>query len=96
MSIAGRASQSKTLLFYPRNDETVMQIVQGTGRFLFNLSLNIAGAKPRNALTDLLGGGAPNPLIFTMNLPELDHRAFSQGSGAVVMNHADWRSSGGA
>jgi hypothetical protein len=95
MSLAGRTSQSKTVLFYPRNDETVQQIVQGAGNFLFNLSLNIAGAAPRTVLTDLFGGGAPNPLLFTMNLPALDHRAFNQGSGSVMLNHADWRSSGG-
>jgi hypothetical protein len=96
ISLAGRTSQSKTLQFYPRSDETVMQIVQGTGRFLFNLSLNVAGAQPRSMLTDMFGGGAPSPLTFAMNLPALDHRAFTQGSGSVGMNHVDWKSSGGA
>jgi hypothetical protein len=94
MSLAGRSSQSETLLFFPRNDETVMQIVQAPGRFQFNLSLNVAGAKPRNTLTRLFGGGAPVPLSFDMNLPMLDHRAFTQGSGTVMLNHANWRASG--
>jgi hypothetical protein len=96
MSLAGRTSQSKTLLFYPRNDETVMQIVEGPGRFRFTLSLNVAGAKPRSLLTRLFGGGAPAPLGFEMSLPSLDHRAFTQGSGTVMLNNADWRASGNA
>jgi hypothetical protein len=96
MSLAGRTSQSDTLLFYPRNDETVMQIVQDAGRFRFNLSLNVAGARPQSTLTRLLGGGIPAPLTFDMHLPVLDHRSFTQGAGSVMLNHPDWRASGQA
>jgi hypothetical protein len=91
ISLGGRASQSKTLLFYPRHDETVMQIVPAAGRFRFILRINMAGAKLRSVVTNFIGGGAPNPLTFEMELPELDHRAFTQGSGSVVLNQLDWR-----
>jgi len=98
ISLAGRTSlsqsQSQTLLFYPRNDETVMQIIKGPGRFRFSLSLNVAGARSPNILTRLFGGGAPAPLVFDMNLPMLDHRSFTQGSGTVTLNHVDWQASG--
>ena len=94
ISLAGRTSQGKTLLFYPRNDETVMQIVPAAGRFRFVLSINMADAKPQNMVTEVIGGGTPAPLTFTMELPKLDHRAFTQGSGTVVLNHPDWRSTG--
>jgi hypothetical protein len=96
MSLAGRASESETLLFYPRNDETVMQIVENAGRFRFNVTLNVAGAKEETRLTRLLGGGSPAPLTFEMALPMLDHRAFTSGSGSVMLNHPDWRASGTA
>jgi hypothetical protein len=94
MALAGRASQSATLLFYPRNDETVMQIVQEPGQFQFRLVLNVAGARAPTILSRLFGGASPAPLTFEMNLPILDHRAFTQGSGSVALNHVDWRASG--
>ena len=93
MSLAGRSSQSETLLFYPRNDEKVMQIVQGAGRFQLSLSLNVAGAGMPNILTRLWGGAMPAPLNFEMNLPVLDHRAFTQGSGTVMLNQPNWQAS---
>ncbi len=94
MSLAGRASENETLLFYPRSDETVMQIVQEPGRHLFRLTLNVAEARTPDMLTRVLGGRAPGPLEFEMNLPMLDHRAFTQGSGTVVLHHPDWQASG--
>lgn len=96
MSLAGRASLSKTLLFYPRKDQTVMQIVPSAGRFRFMLSINMAGAGPalHPLLAGVIGGGAPAPLAFQMDLPELDHRSFTSGSGTVTLNHSDWRPSG--
>jgi hypothetical protein len=95
ISLAGRASQSRTLLFYPRKDQTVMQIVPSAGRFCFVLSINVAGAtKLHPMLAGVIGGGVPAPLTFQMDLPELDHRSFTSGSGTVTLNHSDWRPSG--
>jgi hypothetical protein len=36
---------------------------------------------------------APSPLRFEMVLPELDHRAFTSGSGTVALHQKDWQSS---
>jgi hypothetical protein len=95
MSLAGRTSQSRTLLFYPRKDQTVMQIVPSAGRFRFVLTINMADATMLHPVVDqYLGGGAPAPLTFQMDLPDLDHRAFTSGSGTVTLNNADWRSTG--
>lgn len=96
ISLAGRASVSKTLLFYPRKDQTVMQIIPAAGRFRFMLSITMAGATPvlHPLLSQVIGGAAPAPLAFQMELPELDHRAFTSGSGTVALNHYDWRPTG--
>jgi hypothetical protein len=93
ISLAGRTSHSETLLFYPRSEETVMQIIQDIGRFQFSLGMSVAIVRGPSILTRLLGDGIPPPLNFPMDLPILDHRAFTQGSGTVMLNHPDWRAS---
>src|SRR5215510_1605063 len=40
--LPGRTSHTETILFYARNDEKVMQIVQAAGRFAFKLTLDAA------------------------------------------------------
>jgi hypothetical protein len=94
IALAGRTSQSAILLFYPRTDEKVMQIVHEPGHLLFALTLNVAGARPPTVWTRLLGGGAPEPLEFKMDLPMLDHRSFTQGAGSVALNQPEWRATG--
>ena len=72
-----------------------MQIIPSAGRFRFVLSINMAGAAPMHPLlAQVVGGGAPAPVNFQMDLHDLDHRAFTSGSGTVTLNHADWRPSG--
>lgn len=100
IALAGRSSQSAILLFYPRTDETVMQIVQEPGLLEFALTLKVAGAGPPTRLmritrlARLVGGGPPAPLEFKMDLPMLDHRSFTQGAGSVALNQPDWRAIG--
>lgn len=93
MALAGRTSQSSILLFYPRTDEKVMQIVQEPGLLQFTLTLNVAGARAPTFLTRLIGGAAPAPLEFKMDLPMLDHRSFTQGAGSIALNQPEWRAS---
>ena len=92
--LAGRASQTDTIIFHPRHDETVMQIVQTTGKFRFTLTLDTAPSE-QFGLLDGLWRAPPKPLTFEMVLPVLDHRAFTSGSGTLALNHVDWRSSMG-
>src|SRR5262245_2400716 len=40
--LAGRSSHTDTVVFHPHNDETVMQIIQATGRYEFTLAPDVA------------------------------------------------------
>jgi hypothetical protein len=35
----------------------------------------------------------PEPVSFEMVLPNLDHRAFTSGSGTVALHQKNWQSS---
>ena len=90
--LPGRTSHTETILFYARTDEKVMQIVQAAGRFQFTLTLDTALSEDFGFL-DRLWRKPPEPLRFEMLLPELDHRAFTSGSGTVALHQKDWQSS---
>jgi hypothetical protein len=78
ISLAGRASHSAVVLFYAREDSTVMQIVEEPGRYRFALSMLTAQRQEVKALD------------FEMKLPFLDHRGFTTGSGSLPMHHPEW------
>jgi hypothetical protein len=90
--LAGHSSHTETIIFHARHDETVMQIVQATGRFRFTLTLD-AALSEQFGLLDRLWREPPKPLSFEMALPMLDHRAFTSGSGTLALNQVDWQSS---
>jgi hypothetical protein len=92
ISIPGRTSHTDTVQFYARTDETVMQIVQDAGRFQFTLALD-APTSEDFGIADRLLKKATQPLTFEMDLPELDHRAFTSGSGTVALHQKEWQSS---
>jgi hypothetical protein len=81
LALTGKNSTAVTVLFYARTDSTVMQIVEGTGRYRFAITPVIAGRK------------AQKPMFFEMDLPYIDHRAFTTGSGTLALHHPDWKSS---
>jgi hypothetical protein len=90
--LLGRTSHTEVILFHARNDEKVMQIVQAAGRFEFALTLDTALSEDFGFF-DRLWRKPPDPLRFEMLLPELDHRAFTSGSGTVALHQKDWQSS---
>jgi hypothetical protein len=92
--LAGHSSHTETIIFHARHDETVMQIVQATGRFRFTLALDATLSEQLGPL-DRLWREPPKPLSFEMDLPVLDHRAFTSGSGTLALNQVDWQSSMG-
>jgi hypothetical protein len=84
-SLAGRASHSATILFYAREDSRILQIAEAPGQYQFALSL----------LTAHRSKGKAKPLEFKMNLPYMDHRAFTSGAGTLPLHQPEWRSAGG-
>jgi len=90
--LPGRSSHTDTIIFHARTEETVQQIVQAAGRFQFTLTLDVALSEDFGVI-DRFWHKAPTPLRFEMVLPELDHRAFTSGSGTVALHQKDWQSS---
>jgi hypothetical protein len=80
-SLAGRTSQSATILFYAREDSRVRQIAEGPGHYQFALSLQTARR----------GKNKSKPLEFEMNLPYMDHRAFTGGAGTLPLYQPEWQ-----
>jgi hypothetical protein len=80
-SLAGRTSQSATVLFYAREDSRIRQIAEGPGQYQFALSL----------LTAHRGKNKARPLEFEMNLPHMDHRAFTGGAGTLPLHQPEWQ-----
>src|SRR5262245_21094678 len=68
--LAGGTTRTETIIFHPRHDEKVMQIVQATGRFRFTLTLDTAPGE-QSGMLDRLWRAAPKPLTFEMELPVL-------------------------
>jgi uncharacterized protein affecting Mg2+/Co2+ transport len=92
MSMPGRSSQSDTVLFYPRHDEKVMQLVSAAGAYKFTLKVNLAEVSDFG-LVDRWWRREPEPVTFEMTLPVLDHRAFN--TGTLAMHQKDWKTSVG-
>jgi Alpha-2-macroglobulin family len=92
LSLAGRTSRGKTVLFFAREDEKVMQIVERTGDYAFELKLETVLARDNGILARLFER-RPKPIKFQLNLPVLDHRAFTAGSGTLRLNQHDYRTS---
>jgi hypothetical protein len=90
--VPGRTSYSETVTFYARTDETVMQIVQAAGRFQFTITLDVAPSENFGPI-ERYWRHIPEPLGFEMELPELDHRAFTGGGGTIALHHKAWQSS---
>src|SRR5262249_12824502 len=84
-SLAGRTSQSATVLFYAREDSRIRQIAEEPGLYQFALSL----------LTTHRSKSKSKPLEFEMNLPYMDHRAFTSGSGTLPLHQPEWQSAAG-
>jgi hypothetical protein len=90
--LAGRTSQTETILFHARRDEPVMQIIDKEGSYEFMLAL-------QTTLEESLGffgrlrQKPPKPLFFEMVLPVLDHRAFTSGSGTLPLHHKNFQTS---
>ncbi len=82
LSLTGRASQSAAILFYAREDSQVLQVAEGPGRYEFAMSLLMALRDGRSRRSQ--------PVVFEMNLPYMDHRAFTAGSGTLPLHHPEW------
>jgi hypothetical protein len=74
---------------YARNDARVRQIIEGPG--LYNFAMSLLTAR-REGYT-FFGGVKSRNLTFEMNLPYMDHRAFTSGGGTLPLHHPHWQPS---
>jgi hypothetical protein len=87
-SLAGKSSTSQNILFYPRDDEKVMQITdQQGGTFRFVLTVDTAWPEDLGPL-DALWSPKPKPLEFVMTMGEMDHRTFDVAT--QTLHSKDW------
>jgi hypothetical protein len=84
-SLAGRSSHSATVLFYAREDSRIRQVAEAPGRYEFSLSLLTAQRSKKKS----------QPLQFEMDLPYMDHRAFTGGAGTLPLHQPEWQSAAG-
>jgi len=91
ISLSGKASTSESVLFYARPDEKVEQVANEKGLYHFKLILNTAFPEDLGFL-DRVWLSHPEPINFEMEMPEIDHRVFTQGT--LPLHAPDWRIEG--
>jgi hypothetical protein len=83
LSLPGRTSYSETILFFAREDSRIQQLLEAPG--LYDFAIRLITTSPG-------GRKAPPALTFDMNLPYMDHRAFTSGAGTLPLYRPDWQS----
>ena len=90
VSIAGRASASETIRFYPQGNPKP-HIVQDAGTFRFTLKLATAATPPQSFLDKLFKHGDPEPIIFARTLPWFSSQSLSFRRATIPMHAEDWK-----
>jgi len=88
--LAGRSSHTETIVFHARRDEPVMQIIDKEGNYQFMLAIQTT-LNEGFGLLNRLRQKPTRPVLFEMTLPLLDHRAFTSGSGTLLLHHKNWQ-----
>ena len=93
VSLTGKSSSSDTVLFYSRDDDKEDRIAdQKKGTYKFKLLLNAAQPEDLGIL-DRIFISRPETVLFEMEMPEVDHRAFDNG-GTLELHALNWRGVG--
>ena len=90
ISIAGRASASETIRFYPQGN-TLPHVIQDAGTFRFTLRIATAVAPPATILDQVFKHGDPPPLVFTRILPWFSSQTLGFRRGTIAMHAEDWK-----
>jgi hypothetical protein len=91
LALPGKSSLSDSLLFYPPREEKVLQIAdQKGGSYQFRLSMRTAVPEDLG-LIDRLWTRPPEPVVFEMEMPEIDFRTFEEST--QPLNSKDYRPS---
>jgi hypothetical protein len=90
IAIAGRASTSQTIRFYPQGNP-LPHVVQDAGEFRFTLKLATAAPPPSSFVDRLFKHGDPDPIVFSRTLPWFSQQQLGFRRAAISMNAKDWK-----
>jgi hypothetical protein len=90
ISIAGRASTSETIRFYPQGDSRP-HIISDKGIVQFTLKLTTAAAPATSLIDRWFKQGDPAPLEFSRNLPWYSQQQLGFRRVSISMHAADWK-----
>lgn len=91
MSIAGRASASETIRFYPQGN-SLPHLLQDAGTFRFTLKVATAAAPSSSFIDRLFKHGDPDPISFTRTLPWFSAQQLGFRRVGISMHAQDWKS----
>jgi hypothetical protein len=89
LSIAGRATFTETVRFYPVG-YALPKLASEGGDYRFTLKLNTAAAKEPDII-DRAWRKEPTPLSFDLQLPWISEQHLGFRRGTIAMHAADWK-----
>ncbi len=90
LSVAGRASASETIRFYPQGNP-LPHVIQDAGTFRFTLRLATAAAPNGSPIDWLFKHGDPAPVTFTRTLPWYSQQQLGFRRTSIAMHAEDWK-----
>jgi len=90
LSIAGRASTSETIRFYPQGNP-LPHLIQDAGEFKFTLRMATAAAPASSFVDRLFKHGDPDPITFTRTLPWYSQQQLGMRRTSISMHARDWK-----
>ena len=90
ISVAGRATYSETIRFYPQGNP-LPKIVTEAGDFKLTLKLMVASPSDPSLIDRLFSVKAPEPLVFTRTLPFLSEQHLGFRRSTISMHAKDWK-----
>ena len=90
ISVAGRASVSETIRFYPQGN-SLPHVIQDAGSFRFTLKLATATAPHSSPIDWLFKHADPAPVTFTRTLPWYSQQQLGFRRASISMHAEDWK-----
>ena len=90
IGIAGRASASETIRFYPQGNP-FPHMIQDAGEFRFTLRLRTAAAPGSSWVDWMFKHGDPDPITFTRTLPWYSQQQLGFRRATISMHAKDWK-----
>lgn len=90
ITVAGRASFSDTIRFYPQGN-VFPHLITETGTFKMKLTVKTAAPSEPSIIDRLFRAGDPQPLTFERSLPYMSDQHLKFRRGTIAMHSDDWK-----